>query len=112
MNFRTALGRLRLMGLCEGISWAFLLTAMAFKYGPGLSDEAHAAGVTAVRIVGSIHGGLFVVYLIAVLNAWVEMRWGFGRAFLAGLVSFPPFGTFLFDGSLKREQLDSGSPKQ
>jgi integral membrane protein len=105
VNFRTALSRLRVMGFCEGISWAFLLTAMFFKYGPGLSDETHDTGKMAVRIVGSIHGGLFLLYLLAVVNAWIERKWGFGRAFLAGLVSIPPFGTFVFDGSLRHEQL-------
>jgi len=110
VNLRTALGRLRLMGLLEGISWAFLLTAMFLKYGPGLSEEMHAHGKLAVGIVGSIHGGLFVVYLIAVVNAWIDRKWGFGRAFLAGIVSIPPFGTFVFDGSLKREQYESSTP--
>jgi integral membrane protein len=104
VNFQTALGRLRIMGLLEGISWAFLLTAMFLKYGPGLSDDMRAHGKLAVTIVGSIHGGLFVVYILAVIHAWIARKWPFSRAFLAALASIPPFGTFLFDASLKREQ--------
>jgi len=111
VNFSTALGRLRIMGLLEGISWAFLLTAMFLKYGPGLSDDTHAHGKLAVTIVGSIHGGLFVIYLIAVINAWIVRKWPFSRAWLAGLASLPPFGTFLFDVSLKREQQGEFSPR-
>lgn len=122
MNFKTALGRLRLMGLMEGISWACLLVAMLLKYFPGetganhpdhgvtTTDQVHAVGKTAVTIVGSIHGGLFMLYLLAVVNAWIDRKWGFGRAFLAALASFPPFGTFVFDGTLKREQLSESTP--
>ena len=102
------------MGLLEGISWAFLLTSMFLKYGPGLSDDLHALGKLAVTIVGSIHGGLFVIYVVAVANAWIVRRWPFSRAFLAALASIPPFGTFLFDVSLKREQLleSGGTPSR
>jgi integral membrane protein len=92
------------MGLLEGISWAFLLVSMFLKYGPGLPDDLHALGKIAVTVVGSIHGGLFVLYILAVVHAWIERKWPFSRAFLAALASIPPFGTFLFDVSLKREQ--------
>lgn len=96
MNFQTALGRLRIMGLVEGVSWLLLLGAMGYRYFTGVH--------TGVRITGSIHGGLWVLYCLAVLNVWVVRKWSFGRALVAWLMSIPPIATFLFDRSLKREQ--------
>lgn len=96
MHFRTALGRLRLIGFTEGVSWVLLLGAMAYRYFTGVH--------TGVRVTGSIHGGLFLLYCAAVVNAWVVRKWPVGRAVVAGLVSLPPIATFIFDRSLKREQ--------
>jgi integral membrane protein len=96
VNFQTALGRLRLVGFAEGVSWILLLGAMAYRYFTGVH--------TGVRITGSIHGGLFLLYCVAVVNAWRSQKWPLGRAVLAGLVSLLPFATFIFDRSLKREQ--------
>lgn len=105
MNFSTALGRLRIIGLIEGTSAVLLFcVAMPWKY---LIDEA--TGKPVVTAVGSAHGFLWVVYLLAVLNAWIARRWGFGRVFVASIASIPPFATFLFDRSLKSEQ-DSINP--
>ena len=101
MNFSTALGRLRIIGLIEGTSAVLLFcVAMPWKY---LIDEP--TGKPVVTAVGSVHGFLWMVYLLAVLNAWIAQKWGLGRVFVAGIVSIPPFATFLFDRSLKREQL-------
>jgi integral membrane protein len=68
---------------------------MPLKYWAGLP--------LAVRIVGMAHGLLFLVFLgslfdVAVKRGWTKTRWAL--AFLSSLV---PFGTFVFDRSLKRE---------
>ncbi len=104
MHFRTALGRLRLIGLIEGTSAVLLFfVAMPLKH---LAKQDWA-----VTVVGSVHGGLWVLYCLAVLNVWVVRKWSVGRAVVAGLVSLPPIATFLFDRSLKREQERSeGTP--
>jgi len=97
MNFQTALSRLRLIGLIEGISAVLLFfVAMPMKY---LADIPMA-----VTIVGSAHGLLWSLYVLAVLNAWIVRKWSFGRAALLGFASVPPICTFLLDPSLKREQ--------
>lgn len=99
MNFSTALGRLRIIGLIEGISAVLLFcVAMPWKR----LDEPTGAPVQ--YAVGMAHGILWMVYMIAVLFAWRARRWGLGRAFVAGAVSIPPFGTLIFDRWLKREQ--------
>lgn len=100
MNFSTPLARLCLIGLIEGISCILLFfVAMPLKY---LADQGWA-----VTVVGSAHGLLWVLYLLAVWNAWNARKWSFGRAVVAGLVSIPPIATFVFDRSLRREQLET-----
>jgi integral membrane protein len=90
------LGRLRAAALAEGVSYLVLLfAAMPLKYFFGQP--------LAVRIVGSIHGLLFLVFGAALLAAWHHRRWPLRRATLVFLSSLVPFGAFVMDRSLKRE---------
>lgn len=94
---KTPLGRLRVIGMIEGISYLILLgIAMPLKYLAGIPEV--------VKVVGWAHGVLFVGYVLALLHVWVARRWSLGRAVLAFVVSLLPFGTFLFDKSLRREE--------
>jgi integral membrane protein len=93
----TPLGRLRLVGFIEGVSYLLLLgVCMPLKY--------FADWPQPVKYVGWAHGVLFVLYGVAVLQAAFDRNWKFTRFLLAGVVSLVPFGTFWFDGSLRREQ--------
>jgi integral membrane protein len=90
------LGRLRVAALAEGVSYLVLLfAAMPLKYFFGQP--------LAVRIVGSLHGLLFLVFGAALLAAWHHRRWPLSRATLVFLSSLVPFGAFVMDCSLKRE---------
>ncbi|AUX23197.1 membrane protein [Sorangium cellulosum] len=92
----TALRQLRLIALLEGLSFLLLLfVAMPLKYLAGLP--------LAVRVVGSAHGLLFVLFVAALVRAAARHRWSIGRASLAFVSSLVPFGTFVFDRSLQRE---------
>ncbi|WP_437493548.1 DUF3817 domain-containing protein [Sorangium sp. So ce1014] len=92
----TALRQLRLIAILEGLSYLLLLfIAMPLKY---LADLP-----LAVRVVGSAHGLLFVLFLAALVHAAVRRRWSLGRSLLALVSSIVPFGTFVFDRSLRRE---------
>lgn len=88
MNFLlTALGRLRLVSILEGLSLLVLLgIAMPLKYLAHLPE--------AVRIVGLIHGVLFVSYVLLLVQNAIEQRWPFRKAGLALLLSVVPFGAF------------------
>ena len=93
----TPLARLRLVGLLEGLSFLLLLgVAMPLKYMAGMPE--------AVRIVGSLHGLLFVLYALAVVHVWIVRRWPVDRALVAMIAAVLPFGPFLFDRSLRREE--------
>jgi integral membrane protein len=89
------IGRLRLTGLIEGISFLVLLfIAMPLKY---LYDKPEA-----VRIVGTAHGALFVLFVFFILQAALEFRWNWRQVGLALLASVVPFGTFYADRRLFR----------
>lgn len=57
-----------------------------------------------VRLVGSVHGGLFVIYVVAVLLAARSWRWSASRVGLALIAAVVPFGPFWFDARLRREE--------
>lgn len=92
----TSLGRLRVVGFLEGISFLVLLgIAMPLKYLAGQPE--------AVRLVGMAHGVLFVLYVLLVIQAGIGHSWSWRKMLLALVVSVVPFGTFWADKKLFRE---------
>src|SRR3954463_9701707 len=96
MNLSTALGRLRLIGVLEGISFLVLLgIAMPLKYLAGHPE--------AVRIVGMAHGVLFLTYIAAITQAQIQSEnWPWRRSGLVLLSSLLPFGPFVVDRKVLR----------
>jgi integral membrane protein len=89
--FSTTLGRLRLIAFVEGISYLILLfVAMPLKYFYEQPD--------AVRTVGSVHGALFVAYVLFVFLTKIEHRWDAAKTGLLLFISLIPFGNFYADG--------------
>ena len=92
----------RKIGIAEGISFIVLLgLAMPLKY--------YAGFPIAVTIVGSLHGILFIVFMVLaweVKNEPVITQWKKKFAWLAicFIAAILPFGTFILDKKLKREQ--------
>jgi integral membrane protein len=92
-----ALAHLRLVGFLEGVSYLILLgIAMPLKY---MADRPEA-----VRVVGSIHGALFVLFVIAVGRVWSRASWPLSRVTGALVASVVPFGTFFLDRQLRDDQ--------
>jgi integral membrane protein len=92
----TPLRRLRFVGLAEGLSFlVLLLVAMPLKYFAGMPE--------AVKVCGSIHGGLFVLFLLCVGEVTIRRPWWsplfWGSALLAALI---PLGPLVFDRWLGR----------
>jgi len=86
----TTLGRLRLIAFVEGVSYLILLfVAMPLKY---FFEQPQA-----VRSVGSIHGFLFVAYVLLVFLTKIEHRWDWAKTRLLLLISLIPFGNFYAD---------------
>lgn len=93
----TPIGRLRMTGIAEGISYITLLfIAMPIKY--------FAGEPRVVLYVGWVHGVLFMLYILSVVNAKINMDWKFMKGFVFFLSSLVPFGTFIQDKYLRREE--------
>ncbi len=58
----------------------------------------------AVKIVGYLHGVLFVAFGILALMTMNYYKKNFGWLVKAGLASFLPFGTFVMDKHWKQEE--------
>ena len=87
----------RMTALAEGVSFLTLLfVAMPMKYFMGMPEV--------VRVVGSIHGALFVLYvgLLAILH--VKQQWSFMFSLYALTASVVPFGTFFLDRYLREKE--------
>ncbi|RIX52714.1 MFS transporter [Paenibacillus nanensis] len=88
---------LRITGLFDGLSLLVLLgIAMPLKYIWGMDK--------AVTIVGSLHGGIFSLYGLAILYSSLRIRWNLLWPAAAVLAAFVPFGNFVLDWQLKKAQ--------
>ena len=93
---KTTLGRFRLVGVLEGISYLVLLgIAMPLKY---LADKPDA-----VKYVGWAHGVLFVAFCLLLVRVWIKYKWSFMKTTAAFIASLLPFGTFILDKKLRKE---------
>ena len=95
--FSHPIGRLRAIGMIEGVSFLVLLgIAMPLKY---LADMPMP-----VKIVGWVHGMLFVAFCWALAGAKRERDWPASKAVKVLIAALLPFGPFVIDRSLKAEQ--------
>lgn len=93
---KTSIGRLRVIGFWEGVSFlVLLLIAMPLKYAYGEPG--------AVRVVGMAHGILFILYVWAAIQAALDHHWNWKRTSLVLLASLLPAGPFIVDAKLLRE---------
>ncbi|TDQ19127.1 integral membrane protein [Algoriphagus boseongensis] len=89
--------RFKWISLIEGMSFLILLfIAMPLKY---IMDMP-----LAVTYVGWAHGLLFILYIYTVFPTASKLKWEFGRTFFALLASILPFGPFIFDRNLRKNQ--------
>ena len=85
----------RISAIAEGLSYlALLFVAMPLKYLYGMPE--------AVRIVGAIHGGLFVVFVALLLAVYLRKTMTLKQCAGAFIASLLPFGAFVFDSYIKR----------
>ena len=95
---KSSLGRLRVVGWLEGVSFLVLLgIAMPLKYFAGWPH--------AVRVVGMAHGILFLLYLLVAIQAALDRNWTWKRTALVMLASVLPAGPFVVDAKIIREEM-------
>ncbi|PIF45833.1 integral membrane protein [Chryseobacterium sp. 52] len=88
---KTKIGRLRILAILEGISLLTLVfVAVPVKYWLG--------NPSLVRVMGPVHGTLFLLFLFNTLSVGVEKQWKFKETtWKVILACFIPFGTFYID---------------
>ena len=95
MENKNQLKQLLTVGYLEGISYLLLLgVAMPLKYHWGIP--------LAVRVMGSVHGVLFLWFLFALWKTTSELKWPFKKAMVGVVASLLPFGTFFLDKYFKK----------
>ncbi len=96
-NWKTSVGRMRLIGMFEGVSFLLLMgVAMPLKYFAGLPE--------AVKWTGWLHGILFIGYCLAILATLLGGRISFGKSVVAFVASLIPFGPFIIDRRFAGEE--------
>lgn len=83
---------LRLLALLEGISYLSFIVTMPLKYWHGI--------LLPNKIVGLLHGVLFIAYVFWVFWASTETKWSLKTKFFAYIASLLPFATFIADAKI------------
>lgn len=96
-HYTTSLGRLRIVSYLEGLTLLFLLfVAVPLKY--------FWLNASLVKVIGPIHGALFLWFILNTLSASIEHKWSFRsvtwKVLLACII---PFGTFYIDRQILRK---------
>lgn len=97
---KTQIGRLRLLAFIEGVSFLVILfITMPLKYYFDIPQPN--------KIIGMVHGLLFVLYVFWVIQVKIEQDWSMKKTGLALLASIIPFGTFWADARLFRSRSEN-----
>ena len=99
MKLNSTLGQLRALAILEGISYLLFGLTMPLKYVYEINMPN--------RIVGMIHGILFIAYIVWVLLAAREKKWGYQLTAICLVASLLPFATFWVDAKLLKSLHDS-----
>jgi integral membrane protein len=86
---------MRYVALAEATSFLLLLVASVVKRTGGSE--------LGVQILGPIHGGLFIAYVIVALNLRAELNWPGKTTFWVLVGAVVPFGGYVVDWWLVRE---------
>ncbi len=102
MDIKTAsaLHRLRLISVPEALSFPALLI-----FGSLLKRTTDIDYL--MPPLGALHGILFVIYVIFLLDVWHKAKWPLKKVALFFVLSLIPFGGLYGDKLLKRDEADS-----
>lgn len=95
LPFNNTRNQFRSIATLEGISFLILLfIAMPLKYWANMPG--------AVRIVGSLHGILFVAFVVLLYLVREKENWSIVKTLGAFVASLIPFGTFWLDKKMAK----------
>ncbi|RAJ41474.1 integral membrane protein [Kitasatospora sp. SolWspMP-SS2h] len=95
MKSVAAVHRLRLVSGPEGLSFLLLLVCSVLK---------RTTSFNAVPVMGMVHGVLFILYLVFLVQAHQARRWEPKRTLLLFVLSVLPTGGFFAERTLAREE--------
>lgn len=87
--FKNPLERFRFIALIEGISFLLIGLTMILKYGYEIPGPN--------KVVGMIHGVLFIIYVLLLMQVSYLYKWSFWKFSIGFIASLIPFGTFYAD---------------
>ena len=98
MKLVTVLSQLRILAILEGISYLLLVPTIILKYGfqMGLPN----------KIVGTIHGVLFILYCVWVIYYAIKKNWSLMKTFISLAASLVPFATFIVDQKILKKDAE------
>lgn len=91
---RGALARFRVMAYIVGVGLLTLCFAMVMNYG---FDEPQYSAV-----VGPIHGFMYIVYLVTIVDLALKARWSLKGTILVMLSGVVPVGSFFAERAVTR----------
>jgi integral membrane protein len=94
----SALRRLRLVSAPEAVSFLILLVCTVLK---------RTTDFNAVPVMGSIHGILFILYVLFWADAWNRTKWPLKTAALYFILAVLPTGGFFAERKLRRAAEDA-----
>lgn len=101
-----ALLRFRLLAWVVGVLLVLLTIGVVLRYGFGVPELS--------RTVSPVHGLMFVVYLVALVDLARRMGWGVKRLLLLALAGVVPLLSFVAERGVTREvqarALQAGTP--
>ncbi len=101
-DLRDPVGRVRALGMVEGVSYLVLLVCSVIKR---VADMP-----LGVQIFGPIHGALFLLLIVVIFQAWGNKALSFKLSLLAFVASLLPFGPFLIDRFLAKSAPSGDAP--
>ncbi len=93
-----ALARFRVLAYIVGVGLLALCFAMVMRY---VFDEPRYSA-----IVGPVHGFLYIVYLVAIVDLALKARWSLKGTVLVMLSGVVPIGSFFAERAVTRRVTD------
>ncbi len=94
--FSSPVGRLRVISLVEGLSF---LTLIVFAVLKRTNDWP-----TGVHVMGPVHGGLFILYILATIDVARRLQWPMATTAKVALAAIPPFAPFFVERWLRTQE--------
>jgi integral membrane protein len=89
---------MRNIALAEATSFLALLVASFVKRTDGSADGVH--------VLGPIHGGLFIAYVVIAVSLRAQLSWSTRTTFWVLLAGVVPFGGYVVDRWLAGQEVE------